>query len=1025
MSTYDSYGKSPINALAGSPISISSTAAKGKAELLQLAVNESKGEIQSLRSNVGTLQDTISGHAHTLQLYKNQLRDKDEENRSLAVAVQTLKKEVADARRSADDGDRVQLKYTGVTSKLQQELDEERVRSSRVKQDMDLSIERCDAAERALEDLRRVQAQLTDELARSQEQQRRSNDDLISRETQLQRVASTATQQNEDSQVELRSLRVRSSELEVILQERERELLTLQERAKQQGVEALHGQEELGRLRRQLSESGLQTQTLSERINSSEQIRRQLESEIDGWCNKHDDSQRKSDDLTRQLEDRVCELERLQRAIHGKEDEIEELRERGRHQSSQVGEHEAGIRSLEKQLQERLEHISYTEAKLAGQEKDLSERTSRCDELSRERTAFMQQVEKLNVDLDDSHTEILRIREESNMLREQTRADLEESRRQSSAAKADLSAARGKIAQLEGRVATAEDLRADAQAQLRDSEAQSAQFQARLAEQRRELSEWGAVIVKLQGEKEDAQNATDVLEQERISLSAQVGRLQQKNAEYREELRISRDEVQVLHDATNKREQEIENLQRALEDKHLQLQTLDDKCQQQAQTIGDRMRDIRSLQQQLDDEKNATGTAALEISRLEGRLAAKDEDILSLKEKNSFLKDQMIRLETQVRRLENLPSVIETQEAELVRLRQSLSRAEDEAQNYARSSQTLQQRVSEKEVSCDELQMKINELSIEMQNIIRIRDDLECQVTEKAQEGIRMKGSIARFEGRIDAMDEAYRQSQMKCNAQESEKEALRKQVDASLNEASIMERELNSYRERTGALEISRDTAERQASENSITLIRAKEEMTGAREQAAAVQEEVNKLRQLSHLPAILEHKEAELLRLREAIDVTGKQSDGHVATVRDLSARTSDLEALLNEKDREANDLRRELSRKAQDAEAAMTELATKNNEVIRLRTNLARLDGRLQVMTEATEDEKGKAALLEDELRQIRTGATPSSVMTPRASAVSSTWQRSGSGIKIGLSPRRDRTPSPGLLSSLSQLVKFIIY
>eukprot|EP00662_Eupelagonemidae_sp_cell21_P015583 gene15583-2940_t len=53
------------------------------AELLQRAVNESKGEIQSLRHNVGSLQETLSGHAATLAQYQGQLRAREDEARAL------------------------------------------------------------------------------------------------------------------------------------------------------------------------------------------------------------------------------------------------------------------------------------------------------------------------------------------------------------------------------------------------------------------------------------------------------------------------------------------------------------------------------------------------------------------------------------------------------------------------------------------------------------------------------------------------------------------------------------------------------------------------------------------------------------------------------------------------------------------------------------------------------------------------------------------------------------------------------
>ena len=631
MSAYDSMQRSPMM-VASSPASMTS-AAKGKAELLQMAVNESKGEINSLRSNVGTLQDTISGHARVLQQYKTQLKEREEENRQLHQSAAVLKRELNDLRRDKDDSDRSQHKYTSLTSRLQQELDEVRATSERYRADLELNLQRSDAAEHALEEVRRAHAGVKEELARSTEALRRVDEEGATREGSLKQTAASMTAQFEEASADLRGMRVSVAEYQVALQERERELQGAQERARQQGLEAVQGQEELARLRRQLSETNLQVQTLTERTTSQDQARRQIEGEIDIWCTRHDEAQRGCEDLRRQLEDRVGEIERLQRAVHGKDDEIEELRERGRYQASQVGEHEAGIRSLEKQLQERVEHISYVEAKMLAQEKDLFERTARNEELVRERSSLQQQCEKLTADLDEAHAEILRTREEIAGIREHSRADVEEFRRHTAALKTDLSNARARIAQLEGKLATVEDFRADLQAQLRDTEAQNQQYQARIAEQRRELSEWGAVIVKLQGEKEELANANDILQQDKVALQSQVQRLQAKQNEYREELRLAREEVSAQHSLGARRDQEIELLQRSVEDKQMHIATLDEKCDKNSQLLADKMREIRNLQQQLDDERNQVSASGIEISRLEGRIHAKEDELQGLRDK--------------------------------------------------------------------------------------------------------------------------------------------------------------------------------------------------------------------------------------------------------------------------------------------------------------------------------------------------------------------------------------------------------
>ncbi|KAJ9446809.1 hypothetical protein DIPPA_01223 [Diplonema papillatum] len=973
--SYDPYGRaSPTRLHGASPASVTSATAKGKAELLQLAVSESKGEIQSLRANVGTLQDTISGHARTLQQYKVSLREKDEENRALHQSVVSMKRELTETRKGNDEGDRAHLKYNSLSSKLQQELDDVRGRCARYRQDLELAVERKAAAEAALEDLRRAHAQLGDELLRSQELLRRQSDEGTSRESQLQRVATTSNRQLEEVTAELRELRVKSTEYQVALQERERELQALQERTRQQGMESLQGHEEVVRLRRQVSETGLQNSTYTERLQSLEQSRRQLESEVDGWCSKHDEATRRSEDLQRQIEDRVGEIERLQRSLHGKESELEDLRDRARHQASGMGELEAGHRSLEKQLQERIEHISYLEAKLTGHEKEIFDRTAKCDELSRERASFIQQVEKLNADLDEAHAEILRTREEASIMREQSRNDQEELRRQASATKGELSQARAKIAQLEGRLTTVDDFRADLQAQLRDAEAQAHQFQARMAEQRRELTEWGSAIVKLQGEKDDVIARSELNDQERMSLAAQVSRLQNKSNEQREELRMVRDESQAHQELGLRKDHEIESLQRNLEDRLMQIGALEDKLEKSTRAIAERTREIRLLHQQLEDERNQISSAGIELTRLEGRVATKEEEALTYKDKNAQLKDHIHRLEAQMRRLEPLPQVIDTQEAELERLRRQIARMEDDAQNQLRSMHALQQRLSEKDAASDSAQMKMSEFSMELQNMARLKDELEVQLSEKGQEIIRLKGSLARLEGKVDALDDAHHQWEIKCNQLDVERETLRRQLDLASDERNAMERELNMNRDRTETLEHARDSAERQANERSLSVLRNKEELEKLREANQHMGIELQRLRQLAHLPQVLEHKEQEVRRLQETLQMIELQAGSNVSAVRDLSGRTAELEALLADRDREASELTRELHRKVQDSEQAMNEVLTKTNEVNRLRASLARLEGKFQVMTEANEDEKGKSALLEDELRTVRSGIDP---------------------------------------------------
>eukprot|EP01059_Diplonema_ambulator_P001907 TRINITY_DN11574_c0_g1_i3.p1 TRINITY_DN11574_c0_g1~~TRINITY_DN11574_c0_g1_i3.p1 ORF type:complete len:1082 (+),score=338.30 TRINITY_DN11574_c0_g1_i3:1264-4509(+) len=985
-----------------SPASVASTAAKGKAELLQLAVNESKGEIQSLRVNVGTLQESISGHARALQHYKSQLRDREDENRSLHQATHLLKAELQDARRGKDDTERQQHKYTQLTQQLQLELDEERMRSTRQREELESTTERCRAAELTLEELRRSHAQLAEELARTQDLHRRLGSEGSLRENELQRTAVHVTQQFEDTCAELREMKTRCTEYQIALQERERELQALQERSRHQGLEALQGQEELGKLRRSLAEEAAQAQAMTERVANLEHTRRQLEGELDKWCAKHDEAARRTEDLSRQLEDRVSEIERMQRAVHGKEDEIEELRERGRFHSSQIGEHESSIRSLEKQLQERVEHISYLEAKLAGQTKELFERSSKCDELNRERTSLIQQIEKLNADLDDAHAEILRIREEANAVRDQGRADLEEQRRLASVTKGELSQARAKIAQQEGKLATVEDIKADLQSQLRDVETQNAQYQARLAEQRKELSEWGAVIVKLQGEKEDALNHSDSLEQERAALHAQITRLQAKSMEYREDLRLTKEDLQAQQDLGSRRDQELDQLRRALEDKHLHIITLDEKYERHNQTIAEKMREIRSLQQQLEDERNQVSQAGIEMSRLEGRIGAKEDEAAALKEKNMHLKDQLMRQEQQTRRLESLPSVIETQEAELDRLRNTLKRLEDDQQNYIRVNQGLQQRLNEKENAYESAHLKLNDLAMELQHVAKGRDELENQISDKAQETIRLKGVIARLEGKVDAMDDAQRQWESKYSEAEAEKEDVRRALDHAIEEKNHLIKELNAMRTKSETLEGTRNDAERQVNEASLSLLKAREEAEALRDANTMLSAEVQHLRQLTHLPQLLEAKEQEIMRLQDSMHMLEKQAGTNANAVRDLSGRSTELETVLVEKDRELAELKRSLQRKTQDAEQAMNEVLTKTNEISRLKSSLARLEGRFQVMSEASEGEKGKAAMLEDELRQLRAA---DGLMAPP----SSRW-RSDSGL-AKKSPRRDRSPSPG--------------
>ena len=406
----------------------------------------------------------------------------------------------------------------------------------------------------------------------------------------------------------------------------------------------------------------------------------------------------------------------------------------------------------------------------------------------------------------------------------------------------------------------------------------------------------------------------------------------------------------------------------------------------------------------------------------------------------------------------------DTQEAEIDRMRHQMSRLEDEnqvgtkyttpphsphptpppTQTAARNSHSLQQRLSEKEAAHQTAQMRISDLTLEAQHMTKLRDELQAQLADKAQDSIRLKGAIARLEGKVDAMDEAHRQYEAKCIQLETDKEGLRATLDATADERAAALRELNQVRDRTEALEATRDAAERQANDASLQLLRSREETEDQRAAGAQMSAELQRLRQLQHLPGVLQGKEEELARLQEALQRLEGQATSTADVVRDATMRSTGFEAALADRERENGDLKRDLARKTADAEQAMSEVLAKTNEVSRLKSSLARLEGRFQVMAEASEDRKAHTAVLEDEVRHARhaadmsaaavsavvTAATASggaaavagagaaaTPVTPRMYGSTASYLPSaaaaGGGSIRRVSPRRDRSISPGMI------------
>eukprot|EP01064_Diplonema_japonicum_P018504 TRINITY_DN27195_c0_g1_i1.p1 TRINITY_DN27195_c0_g1~~TRINITY_DN27195_c0_g1_i1.p1 ORF type:complete len:582 (+),score=200.61 TRINITY_DN27195_c0_g1_i1:40-1785(+) len=81
---------SPVTPKAQSQARASWYSAKDKSLLLRKAADESKGEIEGLQENVSTLQGAIAGHANALNMYKQQIRRKEDENRTLSQELKVL-----------------------------------------------------------------------------------------------------------------------------------------------------------------------------------------------------------------------------------------------------------------------------------------------------------------------------------------------------------------------------------------------------------------------------------------------------------------------------------------------------------------------------------------------------------------------------------------------------------------------------------------------------------------------------------------------------------------------------------------------------------------------------------------------------------------------------------------------------------------------------------------------------------------------------------------------------------------------
>ena len=294
------------------------------------------------------------------------------------------------------------------------------------------------------------------------------------------------------------------------------------------------------------------------------------------------------------------------------------------------------------------------------------------------------------------------------------------------------------------------------------------------------------------------------------------------------------------------------------------------------------------------------------------------------------------------------------------------------------------------------LQMKVTELGMDAQNMAKMRDELQAQLSDRAQDGIRLKGTIARLEGKADAMEEGHRQWEAKCMQAEAEKDHLRISLDAAEDAKMSAQRELNLIKDRTDALEATRDAAERQANESNLTLMRTKEDAQDLRDGNTQMGAELQRLRQLTHLPKVLEGKEQEVARLQEALHRIEHQADSTATAVREMTGRSTELETVLNEKDREIGELKRELQRKAHDSEHAMGEVLSKTNEVSRLKSSLARLEGRFQVMAEASENPHARASVLEEEIMLAR-------------SETANRYQ----STSVRVSPLRERSLSPGMV------------
>ena len=85
-------GYAPSDWRARSPVGIRSYAsARDRSILLRKAANESKGEIDGLHDDVQSLQGAIAGHANALNVYKQQIRAKEDECRELQTDLKTVK----------------------------------------------------------------------------------------------------------------------------------------------------------------------------------------------------------------------------------------------------------------------------------------------------------------------------------------------------------------------------------------------------------------------------------------------------------------------------------------------------------------------------------------------------------------------------------------------------------------------------------------------------------------------------------------------------------------------------------------------------------------------------------------------------------------------------------------------------------------------------------------------------------------------------------------------------------------------